>query len=53
MAQGLSIHCFDVARGVVAEGMRVAVYACEAAELAICEGHAGADAQILTRCLIP
>jgi 5-hydroxyisourate hydrolase len=47
MAQGLSIHCFDIARGLVAEGMRVAVFACEPVARLICEGHAGADALVL------
>jgi 5-hydroxyisourate hydrolase len=46
MAEGLSIHCFDIARGVVAEGMRVELFACESEARLICEGHAGADALV-------
>lgn len=44
MAQGLSIHCFDVARGVVAEGLRVSVYAGDRGEALICEGRIGVHA---------
>jgi 5-hydroxyisourate hydrolase len=44
MAQGISVHCFDIARGVVAEGLRVAVYACEPVARLICEGCAGSNA---------
>lgn len=45
MAQGLSIHCFDVARGRVAAGMRVEVAAL-APDRRICEGRAGDDALV-------
>jgi 5-hydroxyisourate hydrolase len=44
MARGISVHCFDIARGVVADGLRVAVYACEPATRLICEGCAGSNA---------
>jgi hypothetical protein len=37
MAQGISVHCFDIARGMVAEGLRVAVYTCEPVARLICE----------------
>jgi 5-hydroxyisourate hydrolase len=46
MPQGISIHCFDIARGVVAEGLRVAVFSLEPNERLICEGRAGPDALV-------
>jgi 5-hydroxyisourate hydrolase len=44
MARGISVHCFDIARGVVADGLRIAVYACEPARHLIYEGCAGSNA---------
>jgi 5-hydroxyisourate hydrolase len=43
-SQGISIHVMDVGRGVVAEGMRVEVYALEPTPHLICGGIVGADA---------
>jgi 5-hydroxyisourate hydrolase len=44
MAQGISIHCFDIARGVAAQGLRVVVSAADGR--LICEGRAGQDASV-------
>ena len=44
MSRGISIHAMDVARGVVAEGMRVEVYALRPARRLISGGTIGADA---------
>jgi 5-hydroxyisourate hydrolase len=46
MPQGISVHCFDIARGAVAEGLRVAVFSLAPDERLICEGRAGPDALV-------
>jgi 5-hydroxyisourate hydrolase len=46
VAQGISIHCFDIARGVVAEGLLVEVYALAPQRSIICKGRAGVDALV-------
>jgi 5-hydroxyisourate hydrolase len=44
--RGISIHCFDIARGVVAEGLRVEVFALAPQRSSICKGAAGPDAMV-------
>ncbi|MBM3573182.1 MAG: hydroxyisourate hydrolase [Alphaproteobacteria bacterium] len=46
MAQGISIHCFDVAHGCVAAGMAVELWSSGAAPALIASGAAGGDALV-------